>query len=340
MGFNGNQRPGGINGVSPLIYQGSTPNMVTFNRRPTVQDGFSWPIGMWWIIPVDLTFTTGEVWNLVSKEQGINTWKKLQGHSQSAETLTGNTGGAVSPDTSNNINIVGTGALTVSGNPGSHTLTIAYSGSSGGITSILKTYITTPGAGTYTPTAGMAQCYVECVGGGGGGGEESGVTGPRYGAAGGGGSYSAKLFTAADIGASKAYVVGAGGAPGATGATGGTSTFGAFLSSAGGTGGASGSAGVAAGIGGTATGGSINIRGGAGLNATVSADSTYYGLSGSSVYGQSVQTTSGNGLGAGITGVNGEYGSGGGGAVDVGAPAHATGGSGGDGIIIITEYIG
>lgn len=40
------------------------------------------------------------------------------------ETLTGNTGGAVSP-TANNINVVGTGAVSVTGNPGTSTLTIS-----------------------------------------------------------------------------------------------------------------------------------------------------------------------------------------------------------------------
>lgn len=40
------------------------------------------------------------------------------------QTLTGNTGGAV-PPTANNINVVGTGAVTVTGNPGTSTLTIS-----------------------------------------------------------------------------------------------------------------------------------------------------------------------------------------------------------------------
>ena len=40
------------------------------------------------------------------------------------QTLTGNSGGAV-PPTANNINVVGTGAITVTGNPGTSTLTIA-----------------------------------------------------------------------------------------------------------------------------------------------------------------------------------------------------------------------
>lgn len=45
-----------------------------------------------------------------------------------AESLTGNSGGAVSP-TANNINVVGTGGITVTGNPGTSTLTISVSGS-------------------------------------------------------------------------------------------------------------------------------------------------------------------------------------------------------------------
>ena len=40
------------------------------------------------------------------------------------QTLTGNSGGAV-PPTANNINVVGTGAVSVSGNPGTSTLTIS-----------------------------------------------------------------------------------------------------------------------------------------------------------------------------------------------------------------------
>lgn len=43
--------------------------------------------------------------------------------------LTGNSGGPVAPDLTGNINVVGTGAITVVDNPGTHTLTIELSGS-------------------------------------------------------------------------------------------------------------------------------------------------------------------------------------------------------------------
>ena len=60
------------------------------------------------------------------------------------QTLTGNSGGAVGP-LAGNIDVVGTGVITVVGNPGTHTLTITPSGS------IASSFITTPATGTATP---------------------------------------------------------------------------------------------------------------------------------------------------------------------------------------------
>lgn len=54
------------------------------------------------------------------------------------ETLTGNTGGAVGP-LAGNINVVGTGSITVTGNPGTHTLTISTTGT----TTLAYTNVTT-----------------------------------------------------------------------------------------------------------------------------------------------------------------------------------------------------
>ena len=47
------------------------------------------------------------------------------------ETLTGNSGGAVSGDASFNVNIVGSGDISVTGNPGTNTLTISDVGITG-----------------------------------------------------------------------------------------------------------------------------------------------------------------------------------------------------------------
>jgi hypothetical protein len=65
------------------------------------------------------------------------------------ETLTGNSGGAVGPDGSNNINVVGDGTtIDVTGSPGTNTLTISAL-SSGGATSFPTD------SGTATPAAGI-----------------------------------------------------------------------------------------------------------------------------------------------------------------------------------------
>lgn len=51
------------------------------------------------------------------------------GGSGNVKTLTGNSGGAVPPNGSGNINVIGSGIITVTGNPGTNTLTITSSGS-------------------------------------------------------------------------------------------------------------------------------------------------------------------------------------------------------------------
>lgn len=87
------------------------------------------------------------------------------------------------------------------------------------ITQVKVTRITATGAGTYTPTAGMQYVIVAAqAGGGGGGGGATTTTGQQgSGGGGGGGEYIEALFTAANIGASKAYSVGAKGAGGTAG---------------------------------------------------------------------------------------------------------------------------
>jgi len=57
------------------------------------------------------------------------TWTQISGAS-GLTSLTGNTGGAVSPDTNGNMSLVGSGGITVTGTPGTNTLTITGSSSS------------------------------------------------------------------------------------------------------------------------------------------------------------------------------------------------------------------
>ena len=64
------------------------------------------------------------------------------------ETLTGNTGGPV-PPTGGNINVIGAGAISVAGNPGTSTLTISQGGS------VATTYQTD--AGDAVPAGGILE---------------------------------------------------------------------------------------------------------------------------------------------------------------------------------------
>lgn len=203
----------------------------------------------------------------------------------------------------------------------------------------------TPGAGVYTPTANMNQCIVECQGGGSGASNNMSIAGSS-------GGYCKKLFDAATIGASKAFVVGVGGAgaPQANlpnvqyGMPGGNTTFGTgpgFLVAGGGT---SYTSGFTQPTGGVSTGGSININGQAAPSPALAGDtqgntfmipsgaSSFLGIGGTPPYSLGFTPIAGrNGSG---------YGAGGGGGWSGGGqiilPA---GGNGSSGVIIVTEYI-
>src|SRR5262245_52208629 len=82
----------------------------------------------------------------------------------------------------------------------------------GGGLIIGKQIFSTPGTFTYTPTATMECCIIECIGGGAGGGAAAGDSSHSIqGGGGGGGGYSRKYATAAEIGASQTVTVGSGG---------------------------------------------------------------------------------------------------------------------------------
>lgn len=202
-------------------------------------------------------------------------------------------------------------------------------------------------SGTYTPTAGMVYCDIECVGGGGGGGGTTASSTNMQASAGGGGGgeYALKRATAADIGASKSVTIGAGGAGGAAGlnngTAGGDTSVGTLCVAKGGS----------PGIGNNANSGSVGGDGGTGGTGDLLIPG---GDGGDGGGGQliTVDTFSGNGgatkLGNGAKarrstsadGRNGKsYGSGGAGGMDRNASAGRAGGNGAAGIVIITEYI-
>lgn len=60
-------------------------------------------------------------------------WDPIAGGGASSQTLTGNSGGAV-PPTASNINVIGTGSITVVGTPGTSTLTISATGTTLSVT--------------------------------------------------------------------------------------------------------------------------------------------------------------------------------------------------------------
>ena len=211
--------------------------------------------------------------------------------------------------------------------------------------------------GTYTPTANMKYCVVECVGGGGGGGGVATTSAIQTAAGGGGGAgeYARSVFTAATIGASKTVAIGgagtAGSSSGGNGGAGGNTTLGSTLIIAvGGSGGtgmaAQGSSSSAAGgAGGTAGTGTVLVDGGSGMPSIANYVATAYnvrgGEGGSSLFGMGgpsvlrIAISGGSSSGSAANG----FGSGGGGAANCISASGISGSVGNAGYMIITEYI-
>lgn len=192
--------------------------------------------------------------------------------------------------------------------------------------------ILTSASGTYTPTAGMKKVLMIAVGPGGNG--ASVTAADDAGGGGGGGGCAIKLFTAADIGASKPYTVGQSSGNNTTlntstlvansgsngSATGNTTTLGAQ---------------AAGGAGGSASGGDLNIPGQPGQRAIIY--STTHGSGGAG--GSSAFGNGGAQSGTEAAGNNGTaYGGGGGGAHTAG-DTDRSGGSGAAGVIYAVEFL-
>ncbi len=199
--------------------------------------------------------------------------------------------------------------------------------------------------GTYTPTLGMKFCIIECIGGGGGGGGVAGTVSNIYSSSGGaGGGYSRARKTAAQVGASQAVTIGAGGNAGAAGANDGsagsdTSVGSLCVAKGGGPGlkASSASATPRGGVGNSAGTGDVIAAGGVGgggfFNNTANVIISAAGNGGNSAMG------GGGRVGIVATGeVGQQYGGGGGGALSADASNFA-GGNGAAGLVIITEFI-
>lgn len=201
-------------------------------------------------------------------------------------------------------------------------------------------------SGTWTKPAGALKVHVVVVGGGGASAAILSNTGAM--ACGGGGGYAEAWLDASEVAATEAVTVGAGGvAPGGgTGGTGGTSIFDKVTGDVRATGGAGGENSNGAlprhadgGVGGTGTGGDLNVKGSEGGDAFATSDWFIVGDGGSahkfpSTY-RSLRTVGGSAIGIAAT----TPGSGGigGGKLTTGDNA---GGNGAPGIVIVTTLIG
>lgn len=128
-----------ISSSAALAYRGTQasnpPNWLVYKRDPTARDNQNVSLGDLW-----LNQLTREAWMLVSLAgnnsnhgQLIAVW--LQIAKNIIATLTGNTGGPVSTDINQNINLRGDGTtITVVGNAGTNTLTMSLLGSGFGET--------------------------------------------------------------------------------------------------------------------------------------------------------------------------------------------------------------
>lgn len=232
---------------------------------------------------------------------------------------------------------------------GTDPVTFVQTGDSTADVSVLVQVITSNG--TYTPSAGLFAAQVYLIGGGGGAGAgDTDVGTSGQGGGGGGGGTCIKTYTAAQIGANAAVVIGTGGAGGTVpdnnGTSGNNSTFtpagaGAVLTASGGAFG-TGMTGTATvntvpgGLGGAASGGDINIPGGNGEGGLVVSGSAgvVYGGGGGNTFFSTVQNNPIQGTGTytstgyGTGGIGGEGNSG----------TDRAGGAGLDGVCYIIEY--
>lgn len=302
---------------------------------------------------------------------GANTWSGVQSFTSGDLVLLGSTSGTT---TLNSGATAGTSVLTLPvatdtlvGKATTDTLTNKTfdTAGTGNVFKINGVQVTTSpvitvkrqvftASGTYTPSTGMLYCVVEAVDGGGGGGGVKGTTGSaNIGAGGFGGAYGASVFTATQIGASKAVTIGTGGTAGSTaggnGGTGGATSLGTLL------------------VGNTAPGGAGSTGTAATMGVAQPASSGFFVTSTFSYPQRSYENGFANNSGGAVfigskggssywgdggfpgiysgsstfssAGLNGSlYGGGGGGAVSNNTATGSAGGAGSAGAMIITEY--
>lgn len=242
-------------------------------------------------------------------------------------------GGTTSTGALQSIASVGTSGQVLTSNGAGALPTFQTAGSVSG--SLINVQVFTA-SGTYTPTSGMGNCVIQCLGGGGaGGGTPSNAL--SGGGGGGSGGFSQSYVTAATIGASQTVTIGAGGTgvSNATGNAGGDTSVGTIVIAKGGSGGivAPASDVGQGGAGGVAGTGNIVIPGNAGMKLGTNGGG---GGGAGSYFGGAVgvnSTSNSNG-----TNAVANTGAGGSGGWNLTVSANRTGGNGGSGLVIIYEY--
>lgn len=110
-------------------------------RNPTSGDFKQFELFDVWINDLGQT-----AWIMVGRTASSGTWIQMASTGTGILTITGDAGGAVGPDGANNINLLSGAHLTVTGNPGTNTLTVTLD------SDIAALY--TADAGSATPAAG------------------------------------------------------------------------------------------------------------------------------------------------------------------------------------------
>jgi hypothetical protein len=163
-----------LSGNNPLAYIGVEPsspsNFIIVTRAPTINDT-EHNIGTVWLHDKNDSSVVNDLYALVALDNSLNSTTTPQGPAQwimigagtgELITLTGNSGGAITPDSAGNINVVGDAStITFAGVLGTNTLTANVTGGTNGqlliaatagdpawasLTSTGSTIIFTPGA--------------------------------------------------------------------------------------------------------------------------------------------------------------------------------------------------
>ena len=124
-----------LNGINSMAYMGvvplSPPELVIHPRPPTANDFRSFELGTIWIDCTNKPPDNDDIYMLVSVANRVATWVAFGGSPLGSQTITGDSGGPVSPDGADNTNLFsGIVGLSFDGNPGAHTITLNSSSGS------------------------------------------------------------------------------------------------------------------------------------------------------------------------------------------------------------------